>query len=68
MEVELCLRPSIAYFVEGCSSHQDSQIIRSWDPPGSQGRFLMRKYIWFNVHVTVGAGLESGRKGYHGDM
>lgn len=68
LEVEFCLRPLMAYFVEWCSSHQDSQIIMSWDPPRSQGRLLMRKYIWSNVHITVEAGLESGREGYHGDM
>lgn len=36
--------------------------------PTWESENLMRKYIWPNVHITVGAGVESGREGYRGDM
>lgn len=44
----------MSYFVEGRSNCMVSQM-RSWNPAGSQGRPLVRKYIGSNVHTPVGA-------------
>lgn len=61
LKVELCLMPLL----------RDSRVTTITDyyvmgPTWESKNPLMRKYIWPNVHITVGAGVESGREGCRG--